>query len=364
MEGQEFEQESRRRESYFSIFSRNKSIFSSTESLGNKQTSQVWTEKDIGMNSIASINNNPSELFEIHFKPNLIASTTFEKIQVESFAGYIESLGDLAPIFEEQSDVLAERLQTIEIPQIFFNSYFNLSKESFFEQIINCDMDEVVDKLEILTVYLDIAENKLTKEIISKKDEIFSAMILLQEFKTQILSLIIEIEDLRHAFKKIDLISRIGFAIEKLICRKNNFALVENVIKDIITIKNSHSAIEILTANAEDNKNYANCLEIIIETENIIAERLEGIMCLNDMRERMKFMKIQVENSSTSELETLLIDILNESDNNLMSHMSRALVPSMKILIRSKRLNAQAMKSETQIAVRKTLDKLVEVAKY
>ncbi|KAL3268454.1 hypothetical protein HHI36_007565 [Cryptolaemus montrouzieri] len=194
-------------------------------------------------------------------------------------------------ILNDTNKVKEEEVDLREIPEVFLKQDFKLTDAGIFSIIFRngekCSTNCTSELIEDLSKYLDIVEMQIAKHVSQKSEAFFHTMTSHDTIMEQMKSTCREVHKLREKLKKVD--HHLAKNPLYLIGLKRNLmnnVNVFNKLKLMATVLQTQPNIQLLLSSSD----YVSALELIANTQKVLANELAGVTSLRHLPQQLKEM--------------------------------------------------------------------------
>lgn len=201
---------------------------------------------------------------------------------------YKSSNNNLTAISKDEDD---EKVDLREIPDVFLKTQFELTDAGIFSSVFKngekCSTSSTSELINDLSRYLDIVEIQIAKHVSQKSDAFFHTMTSHDTIMEQMKNTCKEVHKLRNKLQKVDqLVAKDPLYLIGLKRKIVNHMKVINKLKLMSTVLQTQPNIQLLLSSSD----YVSALELISNTQKVLANELAGVTSLRHLPQQLKEM--------------------------------------------------------------------------
>ncbi|XP_044753152.1 vacuolar protein sorting-associated protein 54-like [Coccinella septempunctata] len=282
---------------------------------GMASSSEKWSVYSASQN-LSAVLNNPNlgkqssffvrtwgdsfvEKTDIESSPHLpaISYSHFEKYLIQygrrikrhkRLLQYKSSNNNITNTAKEKDD---EKVDLEDIPVVFLKPEFELTDAGIFSTIFKngekCSTSSTSELINDLSRYLDIVEIQIAKHVSQKSDAFFHTMTSHDTIMEQMKNTCKEVHRLRNKLQKVDqLLAKDPLYLLGLKRKIVNHIKVLHKLKLMSTVLQTQPNIQLLLSSSD----YVSALELIADTQKVLANELAGVTSLRHLPQQLKEM--------------------------------------------------------------------------
>jgi len=181
------------------------------------------------------------------------------------------------------------------VPEVYFRPDFSIQDKKFFS-----DLSERKDKMVLqdkLSYYLDLVEVNLLKQICLRANSVLTALQIIQKLHADVAAACMQIKSIRENISRLHthLVTSVVHVLRSK-RRGVNTQVLKEKMELIATVAAAQSTVKTLISTSD----YANALNLISSTKEILKRDLEGVNCVKNMEQKLNQQAILIEKFVTS----------------------------------------------------------------
>lgn len=201
---------------------------------------------------------------------------------------YKSSNNDVASTINNKED---DKVDLREIPPVFLRPEFELTDAGIFSSVFKngekCSTSSTSELINDLSRYLDIVEIQIANHVSKKSDAFFHTMTSHDTIMEQMKNTCKEVHRLRNKLQKVDkLLAKDPLYLLGLKRKIVNHIEVLDKLKMMSTVLQTQPNIQLLLSSSD----YVSALELIANTQNVLAKELAGVTSLRHLPQQLKEM--------------------------------------------------------------------------